>query len=150
MGPFGGFNGFNPFKMMKDANPFNLQSQMKDIMEKNLSFDPKSLFGGYDRDEDEKDSESKTESYTVFETHEDVYIRIPIDSTEVNPKRIKVFYTSNRATIVNYPEDGNREQVILPCTVKRNGGKAVYRDGVLEVKMVKDWDHHYTEIDIHL
>ncbi|WP_335868892.1 Hsp20/alpha crystallin family protein [Bacillus sp. 2205SS5-2] len=146
MGPFG---GFNPFQLMKGMNPLNLQSQMKDMMGKNMPFDPEAMFGNM-MNPPQSEPLEEAKPYNVFETHDDVYIRIPINADEINPKSIKVFYTSNKATIKNYPEENEQEIITLPCTVKRTGGKAAYRDGILEVRMVKDWDHHYTEIDIRL
>lgn len=81
---------------------------------------------------------------SVFETFDDVYVRIPISEEMIH--KIKIFHTSNQLIIEN--SEGNRETITLPALVKKKGTTAQYKDGILEVKMPKSVDLQYTEVDV--
>lgn len=82
----------------------------------------------------------------VFETHENIYIRIPIRNEE-KLDHIKVFYSLNKCLIKGLTEN-ELYTIILPATVKKKGAKAVYRDEILEIKIPKNIDWQYSEIDV--
>ncbi|MGM0854214.1 MAG: Hsp20/alpha crystallin family protein [Bacillota bacterium] len=83
----------------------------------------------------------------VFESFEDIYIRLQVPSEEWM-KQLKIFHTSNQAIIENIPENGERQVITLPCLVKKKGAVAQYKDGILELKIPKSIDMQYTEIDV--
>jgi HSP20 family molecular chaperone IbpA len=83
----------------------------------------------------------------IFETFEDVYIRMKIPDEEWM-KQMKIFHTSNQAIIENIPEPGDRQVLTLPSLVKKKGAVAQFREGILELKIPKSIDMQYTEIDV--
>ncbi|HEY4551977.1 MAG TPA: Hsp20/alpha crystallin family protein [Bacillaceae bacterium] len=86
-------------------------------------------------------------SAKVFETFDDVFIRIPLEQ-EHTLGQIRIFHTSNQAIIENLLKEGDRHTVTLPAIVKRKGAKAVAKDRMLEIKIPKNIDFQYTEVDI--
>ncbi|WP_077213645.1 Hsp20/alpha crystallin family protein [Bacillus dakarensis] len=84
---------------------------------------------------------------SVFETHHDVFVMIPIKDPNWL-KEMKLFYTSNQLIIEHIPEYENKQVVTLPSIVKRKGATAHLKDQVLEVKIPKNIDMQYSEIDI--
>ncbi|KMY53395.1 hypothetical protein AC623_04845 [Bacillus sp. FJAT-27231] len=84
---------------------------------------------------------------SVFETHEAVYVRIPISDPSLF-KNLKVFHTSNQAILEGLPGTASEKVIILPAIVKKKGATAHYKDGVLQIMIPKEVDFQYTEIDI--
>lgn len=83
----------------------------------------------------------------IFETHDYVFIRIPLKSEEWL-KQMKLFYTSNQVIIEHIPEHTDKHTLILPATVKRKGAAASHKEGVLELRLAKQSDLQYSEIDL--
>ena len=85
--------------------------------------------------------------YSIFETHEDIFVRIQIDSEEWL-KELKVYHTSNLLIIEHIPAYPDKHSIPLPSLVKKKGSTAHYKDGILEIRIVKNIDMQYSEIDI--
>jgi HSP20 family molecular chaperone IbpA len=83
----------------------------------------------------------------IFETHDFIFIRLPLEN-EAWKKQMKLFYTSNQVIIEHIPELSDKHTLILPATVKRKGASASHKDGVLELRLQKNADMQYSEIDI--
>ncbi|WLR56757.1 Hsp20/alpha crystallin family protein [Mesobacillus subterraneus] len=83
----------------------------------------------------------------MFETHDFVFLRIPLKE-EAMLKQMKLFYTSNQVIIEHIPDISDKHTLVLPATVKRKGAAANYRDGVLELRLIKIVDMQFAEIDI--
>lgn len=83
----------------------------------------------------------------VFETHSCIYIRIPIDE-EIWLKKMKIFHTSNQSMIHGVPNDDDKHVISLPALVRKKGTTAQYKDDVLEIRLQKQADIPYSEIDI--
>ena len=83
----------------------------------------------------------------IFETHDYIFIRIPISDRQ-NLKNIKIQFSHTRCTIQGLLENQRPYEIILPKPVQKKGAKAVYRDQVLEIQLVKSLDWHFGEIDI--
>ncbi|WP_125480934.1 Hsp20/alpha crystallin family protein [Mesobacillus subterraneus] len=90
---------------------------------------------------------SNTLGAEMFETHDYVFVRIPLKD-ETHLKQMKLFYTTNQVIIEHLPELSDKHTLILPATVKRKGASATHRDYVLELRFPKITDLHYSEIDI--
>jgi len=86
-------------------------------------------------------------STSVFETHHDVFVMIPIKDPNWL-KEIKLFYTSNQLIIEHIPQYENKQIVTLPSIVKKKGASAHLKDQILEIKIPKNIDMQYSEIDI--
>ncbi|WP_409288747.1 Hsp20/alpha crystallin family protein [Peribacillus sp. SCS-37] len=84
---------------------------------------------------------------SVFETHENVYVRIAIKESAPLDK-LKIFHTSNQLILEGLPESKDRRTVTLPSLVKKKGAQAVYKEGILEVKIPKNEDMQYSEINV--
>lgn len=83
----------------------------------------------------------------VFETHGYVYIRIPIEE-ENWLKKMKILHTSNQSMIHGVPNDDDQHIISLPALVRKKGTTAQYKDNVLEIRLQKQTDIPYSEIDI--
>lgn len=95
----------------------------------------------------EKETTSKTLNETVFETHEYIYIRIPVQDKEII-SNIKIYYSLNKCMINGVQDNDQPYTIILPSTVKKKGAQAIYRDQVLEIKIPKYSDWQFSEIDV--
>lgn len=84
---------------------------------------------------------------TAFETHDYVFVRIPIKDDEWI-KKLKVYHTSNQLIVEHIPGHGDKHIITLPAIVKKKGATAHFKDGVLEVKIPKNIDMQFSEIDV--
>lgn len=84
---------------------------------------------------------------SIFETHSDVYVRIPIED-RAHMKHMKIYHTSNLLIAEGIPELPDRNTYTLPAIVKKKGSTALYKDGTLEIKLHKMNDLQYSEINI--
>ena len=83
----------------------------------------------------------------VFETHSYIYIRIPIDDEDWL-KQMKIFHTSNQSMIHGVPNDEDEHIISLPALVRKKGTTVQFKDHVLEIRLQKQVDIPYSEIDI--
>ena len=90
---------------------------------------------------------SKEFQSSVYETHDYVYVRVPIKKEEWL-KEMKLYHTSNQMIIEHIPEFDDKHTIVLPALVKRKGSRASFKDGMLEIKIPKNVDLQFTEIDI--
>jgi len=71
----------------------------------------------------------------VFETHQSVIAQIKIPK-QLNPRSLKIWVKTSHIKIERTQD--NKEQLIsLPSNVDSNTSKAVYKQGILEVRMPK-------------
>lgn len=85
--------------------------------------------------------------YSIFETHENIFVRIQIE-TEEWLKDLKLYHTSSQLMIEHIPTIEDKHLIALPSLVKRKGTTAHYKDGILEVSIVKNNDMQYSEVNI--
>jgi len=143
-------------KLFKQMNPQDMEKGLQDMI---AQFMPNGWQGMFDHNDmlsrasslfPQNNQQSNNPSPTnlqanVFETFDDVYVRIPINEEMI--QNTKIYHTSNQLIIEN-SSDGNRETITLPALVKKKGTTAQYKDGILEVKMPKSVDMQYTEVDV--
>jgi hypothetical protein len=84
---------------------------------------------------------------TAFETHDSVFVRIPIKD-ESMLKGLQIYHTANQLMVENIPELGNKHSITLPAMVKKKGSTAKYKDGILEIRLIKTYDIQYSQIDV--
>lgn len=126
-------------EMMDKLMPDSLQKMQADTMFR--SNDP---FGTLKKD---PNTTKKEFNYLVFETHHHVYIRIPIiDETWL--QTLKIHFTSSQVILKHIPTPENKQIINLPCLVRRKGSVALYKDSILEIRMPKNLDIQYSEIDV--
>lgn len=83
----------------------------------------------------------------VFETHAFIYIRIPIEEEDWL-KKMKIFHTSNQSMIHGVPNNDDQHVISLPTLVRKKGTTVQYKDNVLEIRLQKQTEIPYSEIDI--
>ncbi|WP_100330666.1 Hsp20/alpha crystallin family protein [Bacillus xiapuensis] len=84
---------------------------------------------------------------SVFETHEDVYVKIPLQDPAALSS-LKIYHTSNQTILEGLPGTEDKKIVILPAVVKKKGATANFKDGILQLKIPKEIDLQYSEIDV--
>ena len=86
--------------------------------------------------------------YSIFETHENIFVRIHIESEEWL-KELRIYHTSTQLIIEHIPTIDDKHSIQLPSLVKKKKGTtAHFKDGILEVRIVKNIDMQYSEVDI--
>jgi hypothetical protein len=83
----------------------------------------------------------------VFETHDFVFIRIPIKEDHWL-KEMKIYHTSHEAIIEHIPSPDDKHTVKLPAAVRKKGAVANYKDEVLEIRIPRSIQTQISEIDI--
>lgn len=83
----------------------------------------------------------------VFETHDYVYVHIPIDN-EKWLEEMKMYHTSNQLIIEHIPEWESKQIITLPAIVRKKGAKAAFKDRILEIKLLKNIDSQWSEINV--
>ncbi|HYK71507.1 MAG TPA: Hsp20/alpha crystallin family protein [Pseudoneobacillus sp.] len=86
-------------------------------------------------------------NYSVFETHHHVYIRIQIKD-DAWLSQMKLYHTSNQLIIEHIPNDEDKLTIVLPSIVRKKGTTANYKDGILEIKLLKNIDMQFSEIEV--
>jgi HSP20 family molecular chaperone IbpA len=84
---------------------------------------------------------------TSFETHDSVFVRIPIKDESLL-KELRIYHTANQLMVENIPESDHKHSITLPAMVKKKGSSAKYKDGILEIKLIKSHDIQYSQIDV--
>jgi HSP20 family molecular chaperone IbpA len=85
--------------------------------------------------------------YSIFETHEDIFVRVVIESEEWL-QSMKLTHTSNLLILEHIPEMDDTHKIPLPSLVKKKGTTAYYKEGMLEIKIPKNMDLQFSEVDI--
>jgi hypothetical protein len=120
-------NGMNPQDILKGFQEFHPFQQ---------NHDPAST-----------PSHDKKLNYSVFETHDYIFVRIQME-TEDWLKQLKLTHTSHLLILEHIPEIGDKHPIPLPSLVQKKGTTAQFKDHMLEVKIPKNVDMQYSEIDI--
>jgi HSP20 family molecular chaperone IbpA len=69
-------------------------------------------------------------------------------NSEESLTRLKLSHTSHLLLLENIPELGDKHSIPLPSLVKKKGSTAHYKDETLEVKIPKNIDTQYSEINV--
>ncbi|MEI5908863.1 hypothetical protein WAK64_17580 [Bacillus spongiae] len=81
----------------------------------------------------------------IYETFDFIFLRLEIDEEEV--KNTKISHTSHSISISTGFSD-ERHTIPLPSPVRKKGTYAQYKEGMLEIRLLKLKEIEYTEIDI--
>jgi hypothetical protein len=84
---------------------------------------------------------------SAFETHDSVFVRIPIKDDSLLGE-LRIYHTANQLVVENIPERDAKHSITLPAMVKKKGSSAKYKDGILEIKLIKSYDIQYSQIDV--
>lgn len=72
----------------------------------------------------------------VFETHKSVIVRVTVPKA-VNPNLIRVWINTHHVRIEGIPDTRQKHTIALPAPVLAKSGRAVFKDGVLEIRIPK-------------
>ncbi|MBP3041607.1 Hsp20/alpha crystallin family protein [Bacillaceae bacterium Marseille-Q3522] len=145
-----------PFnKEMKQLKPGEIEKYVQDMMDKLVPEHMRNTMNTHQQSNNHASSHadgtaaepSKRIKTDVFETHDHIYVRIWI-SDNIWLKQIRLYYTTNRLIIENIPKMNDKYSVTLPAIVKKKGAAAQYKDDILEVKIPKNIDFQFSEIEI--
>ncbi|MEH7124806.1 Hsp20/alpha crystallin family protein [Bacillus sp. JJ1532] len=141
--------------MMKQMKPDEIDKYVQNMMNQMFPqgmqgmMQPQSFMPGFQNDARQSPPSSSSSSLpsSVFETHDNVFVRIPIKN-EQWLKDMRIYHTSNQMMIEHIPEFEDKSTIILPALVKKKGASAYFKDGMLEIKIPKNVDMQYSEIDV--
>ena len=133
--------------------PEEINNYVQDVLGKLMpgnmkaGINPAEMFQGFQSSVSPPISTSDRLQSTAFETHNYVYVRIPIKQEEW-VKKLRIYHTSNQLIIEHIPHHEDKHTITLPAIVKKKGATATFKDGVLEVKIPKNIDLQYSQIDV--
>jgi HSP20 family molecular chaperone IbpA len=139
---------------MPDWMKFLNQSGMEKQMEQLFSMLSPEQLGGLINQQfksnqapEEPSSLQSNLSVEILETHDYLFIRIPIKEDQL--ANLKVYHTSTKFLLSGLPpEPAEKQSFHLPAPVKKKGAKSSYRDEILEIILFKVNESHYSEISI--
>jgi HSP20 family molecular chaperone IbpA len=138
---------------MKKMKPEEIEKFVRNLMEKVMPTNmggmikPQEMFHGFQSSESQQQSTSESLNSTAFETHDYVFVRIPIKKEEW-VKQLRIYYTSNQLIVEHIPQNEDKHTITLPAIVKKKGATANYKDFMLEVKIPKNVDMQFSQIDV--
>ncbi|ETI67892.1 Hsp20/alpha crystallin family protein [Neobacillus vireti] len=138
---------------MQKMKPEEINNFVQDIIGKIMPgnmqgmMNPQEMFNGFQNTASQQRPVSGVLESTAFETHDYVFVRIPLKNEEWI-KMLRLYHTSNQLIIEHIPEHNDSNTITLPAIVKRKGAIANYKDGILEVKIPKNIDMQYSQIDV--
>lgn len=147
-----------PFnKDMRDTlqkmKPEEIDKYVQDIIGKvlpanmNGMMNPQEMFKGLQTSGSQQPVSTDRLNSTAYETHDYVFVRIPMKNEDW-VKKLRLYHTSNQLIVADIPNAEDQHTITLPAIVKKKGAAANYKDGVLEVKIPKNIDMQYSQIDV--
>lgn len=138
------FNGMNQEQMQQFT-----QDMMGKMMSKHMDgvANPFEMMKNIFPDYPDQTASSTPLKYSIFDTHEFVYVRITITNEEWL-RTMKIYHTANQISVEQIPNPNDKHSLTLPAIVKKKGATANYKDGILEIKIPKSGDLQYSEIDV--
>ncbi|TLS53619.1 hypothetical protein FE782_04930 [Paenibacillus antri] len=74
-------------------------------------------------------------SYELFQTHRHIIVRFVVPE-RIKPRQLRVYAAVQRLRIEGLP-NGAKQTVALPALVYSDTARALFKDGVLQVKLMK-------------
>ncbi|EKN65594.1 spore coat protein [Neobacillus bataviensis LMG 21833] len=147
-----------PFnKDMKDSmqkmKPEEINNYVQDIIGKVMPgnmrgmMNPQEMFSGFQTSGSQTQPATGVLNSTAFETHDFVFVRIPINNEEWI-RQMRIYHTSNQLIVEHIPKQEDKNIITLPAIVKKKGATANFKDGMLEVKIPKNVDMQFSQIDV--
>ncbi|MBU8878900.1 Hsp20/alpha crystallin family protein [Bacillus sp. FJAT-29790] len=139
-------------KMMQQVKPEEIDKYVKNIMGQMIPqhmqgmMNPQEYMQGFGN-QASPDVQTSTLPSSVFETHDHVYVRVAIKKEEWL-KEMKLYHTSNQMIIEHIPELNDKHTITLPALVRKKGTTANFKEGTLEIKIPKNVDMQFSEIDV--
>ncbi|MFC7393539.1 hypothetical protein [Scopulibacillus cellulosilyticus] len=141
------FNGTDIQKMVNDSiqqafpdflkDPENQQNQQNQQNQSNQQMNRSSQAAG----------NQSSSNYQVFETHDFVIARIPVDQTDERAHP-RIYMDTYHLYVKGLPNDPNGLKIPLPSPVRPKFAKAEYKSNILEIRMLKKGPEPLTEINM--
>ncbi|MDQ0243108.1 HSP20 family molecular chaperone IbpA [Bacillus fengqiuensis] len=154
MFPFGKFPYHKYMdQFLKQMNTKGMDEHTQNLLSSAFSGSMSDFFKNHDffRSVQENDSASpssrKLDSH-IFETLDQCIVQIKIPDKSIL-QHLKIFHTPYQCIIEWFDGELHREEIRLPSSVRRKGTTAIYRSGILEIKMPKYPHMPMSEIDVH-
>jgi HSP20 family molecular chaperone IbpA len=140
--------------MLQKMKPDEIDKYVQDIMEKMMPgsmrgmMNPQDIFNNFQQPLATQAAPSTGAMHsTAFETHDFVFVRIPIKNDEWL-KKLQIYHTSNQLIIEHIPENDDKHTIVLPAIVRKKGAVANYKEGMLEIRIPKNVDMQFSQIDV--
>ncbi|MFC4618325.1 hypothetical protein ACFO4N_06220 [Camelliibacillus cellulosilyticus] len=130
-------------KPMSQGFPFNAENLQKYVAQSIDQFMPDFIKNAYSG---QRQTQANAKpNYQVFEMHDFVIARVPTSMDGLTPR----LYMDTRNLYISGLEEYPEQLVIpLPVPIKPKFAKAEYKNGILEVRMLKRGPEPMTEINI--
>jgi len=138
---------------MAKMKPEEINNYVQDVLGKIMpgnmkaGINPAEMFQGFQSSGSTPLSNSDGLNAAAFETHNYVYVRISIKHEDWI-KQLRIYHTSNQLIVEHIPRHEDKHTITLPAIVKKKGASATFKDGVLEVKIPKNIDLQFSQIDV--
>jgi HSP20 family molecular chaperone IbpA len=138
---------------MTNMKPEQINNFVQDLMGKVLPenmkgmMNPQDMFNGFQSAPSQNNPAAGSLNSTAFETHDFVFVRIPIKNDEW-VRQLRIYHTSNQLIVEHVPHHEDKHTITLPAIVKRKGATANYKDSMLEIKIPKNVDMQFSQIDV--
>lgn len=135
--------------MMEQIKPEEINHYIQNLMGQLMPDQIQQVLETQDFNKQTKQSAPKRSTFpaTVFETHDFVYVRVEIKDEEWL-KNIRLYHTSNQLIIEHIPKLEDKHTITLPALVKKKGASTLIKEGILEIKIPKNIDMQYSEIEL--
>ncbi len=145
----------NMKETLEKMKPEEIDNYVQDIIGKILPsnmrgmMNPQDMFSGFQSAAGpQQQSAAGVLNSNAFETHDFVYVRIPIKNEEWI-RKLRIYHTSNQLIVEHIPQHEDKHTITLPAIVRKKGAAANYKDGILEVKIPKNIDMQFSQIDVN-
>ncbi|MED1467902.1 Hsp20/alpha crystallin family protein [Bacillus salipaludis] len=139
---------------LQNMKPEEINNYVQDLIGKVLPgsmrgmMNPNEMFNGFaSAGTTQQQTATGALNSSAFETHDFVYVRIPIKSEEWL-KQLRIYHTSNQLIVDHIPQYEDKHTITLPAIVRKKGASANYKDGTLEVRIPKNIDMQFSQIDV--
>ena len=138
---------------MQKMKPEQIDNYVQDIIGKIMPgnmkgmMNPQEMFNGFQSSPSQPQPSTGALNSNAFETHDFVFVRIPIKNEEW-VKNLRIYHTSNQLIVEHIPLHEDKHIITLPAIVKKKGASANYKDSVLEIKIPKNIDMQFSQIDV--
>jgi hypothetical protein len=137
---------------MQKMKPEEIDNYVQDLLGKIMpsnmrGMNPQDFFSGGVQSSVQQPSATGGLNSTAFETHDFVFVRIPIKHDDWI-KNLRIYHTTNQLIVEHLPQHDDKHVITLPAIVRKKGATANYKDNMLEVKIPKNIDMQYSQIDV--
>lgn len=143
---------------LQKMNPDEINQYVQNIMNNMFSssfpnnMKPEDFMKGFQpytqmNNQEPSPSSKDTLNYSVYETHEYIFVRVQVKKEEWL-QQLRLYHTSNLLILEHIPDHSDKHSITLPSLVKKRGTTAHLKEDMLEIKLPKDIDLQFSEVDV--